>query len=157
MQALLDAEDSELKFSLPALDLKTCTSGVRQGDNIDFRNSCDEMDQLLRKLRSYVSHVHPQLETHYKAVERKEVLRARVGHLRHALSNEGLELFPDFLQRKALLHSLNYVDSQDVVCLKGRVACEVNPCESLIVTELLFSGALNELEPAEIVAALRYV
>merc|ERR1712226_1273580 len=40
------------------------------------------------------------------------------------------------------------------VCVKGRVACEVNTCEELIATEMVFEGVLNELEPAEIVAAL---
>jgi len=33
-------------------------------------------------------------------------------------------------------------------------ACEVNTCEELIVTEMVFEGILNDLEPTEIVAAL---
>lgn len=49
---------------------------------------------------------------------------------------------------------LGYIDENDTVCLKGRVACEVNTCESLIVTEMVFEGMLNELEPTEIVALL---
>jgi antiviral helicase SKI2 len=53
-----------------------------------------------------------------------------------------------------MLQSLGYVDENDTVCLKGRVACEVNTCEGLIVTEMVFGGMLNELEPPEIVAAL---
>ena len=74
--------------------------------------------------------------------------------LNHLLSNESLELFPDFLQRKAVLRSLGYIDENEAVCVKGRVACEVNTCEELIVTEMVFEGILNELEPPEIVAAL---
>ena len=144
----------ESTLSLPLLDLKTCTSGVRQGDNIDFRDGCEQMDNLLSDLRNHVSHLHPKLVTSYTAVERKELLRSKVTKLKHALSNEGLELFPDFLQRKRLLRTLGYIDDRDVVCLKGRVACEVNTCEELIVTELIFCGILNDLEPAEIVAAL---
>ena len=38
--------------------------------------------------------------------------------------------------------------------VKGRVACECNTCDELIVTELVFEGILNDLEPPEIVAAL---
>lgn len=49
---------------------------------------------------------------------------------------------------------LGYIDEGDTVCLKGRVACEVNTCESLIVTEMVFDGLLNELEPTEIVGEL---
>jgi len=46
------------------------------------------------------------------------------------------------------------VDENDTVKVKGRVACECNTCEELIVTEIVFEGILNDLEPAEIVAAL---
>ena len=112
------------------------------------------MDSLILQLRSNSSHLHPLLIRSYTSIERKELLRSRLVKLQHALSNEGLELFPDFLQRKSLLRSLGYIDERDVVCLKGRVACEVNTCEELIVTELIFCGILNDLEPAEIVAAL---
>ena len=52
------------------------------------------------------------------------------------------------------MKTLNYVDEDDTVKVKGRVACECNTCEELIVTEMVFEGVLNELEPAEIVAAL---
>ena len=143
-----------MDFSLQSIDLRVCTQGVKIGDNIDFRNECDKMDLLYHQRRSFLSHLHPQLVSSYSTVERKEILRSRVEKLRHALSSEGLELFPDFLQRKSLLRKLGYINEHDVVCLKGRVACEVNTCEELIVTELVFCGALNNLDPAEIVAAL---
>ena len=74
--------------------------------------------------------------------------------LRHLLSNESLALFPDFLQRKAVLRKLGYVDENETVCIKGRVACEVQTCDELIATELVFEGILNDLDPEEIVAVL---
>jgi len=49
---------------------------------------------------------------------------------------------------------LQYIDQDRIVQLKGRVACEINTCESLIVTELIFENVLTNLEPAEIVALL---
>jgi antiviral helicase SKI2 len=58
------------------------------------------------------------------------------------------------LQRKSVLKTLNYIDENDTVKVKGRVACECNTCDELIVTELVFEGILNDLEPPEIVAAL---
>jgi antiviral helicase SKI2 len=74
--------------------------------------------------------------------------------LRHLLSNESLQLFPDFLQRKSMLLTSGYIDDNETVCVKGRVACEVNTCDELIVTEMVLEGILNDLEPPEIVAAL---
>jgi antiviral helicase SKI2 len=58
------------------------------------------------------------------------------------------------LQRKAVLKTLGYLDENEAVAVKGRVACEVNTCEELIVTEMVFEGVLNDLDPPEIVAAL---
>lgn len=152
---LIEAEEREAKSSLDVLDLRDCAKGVQQGsDMLEFRSACDEMETHVSIMREFASHQHPSLEKHYATVERKETLRLKVGTLRHKLSNESLQLFPDFLQRKALLHTLGYVDENDTVCVKGRVACETNTCDELIVTEMVFEGILNELEPAEIAAAL---
>ena len=38
--------------------------------------------------------------------------------------------------------------------LKGRAACEVDAADELVATELLFNGALNELDKHQLVALL---
>lgn len=155
MTCLINAEKVELKAGLDLLDLRECAKGMHKGDSaMEFGSACARLDREVTLARQFRSHYHPNLESHYLTVDRKETLRSRVMSLRHLLSNESLQLFPDFEMRKAMLQSLGYVDENDTVCLKGRVACEVNTCESLIVTEMVFEGMLNELEPAEIVAAL---
>lgn len=40
------------------------------------------------------------------------------------------------------------------VSLKGRVACEMNTCDELIATELLFFNVLEPLNPPEVAALL---
>lgn len=155
MSYLVDAEKTENNSGLGMLDLKDCAKTMHQGNSaIEFGSACARLESEVASARQYQSHYHPSIESHYVIVERKETLRSRVKILRHLLSNESLQLFPDFEMRKAMLQSLGYVDENDTVCLKGRVACEVNTCEGLIVTEMLFGGMLNELEPPEIVAAL---
>jgi superfamily II RNA helicase len=54
----------------------------------------------------------------------------------------------------AVLRQLGYLNKDDVVQLKGRVACEVNTCEELLLTELIFDNVLEPLEPAEIAGLL---
>mmetsp|Transcript_6609 Transcript_6609/g.14301 ORF Transcript_6609/g.14301 Transcript_6609/m.14301 type:complete len:1541 (-) Transcript_6609:94-4716(-) len=155
MSYLVDAESIESKSGIDILDLRECAKNMHQGNSVmEFGNAFTRMERDVGIMRQFRSHYHPNLERHYLIVERKESLRSRVKMLRHLLSNESLALFPDFLQRKACLQTMGYVDENDTVCLKGRVACEVNTCEGLIVTEMVFAGILNELEPAEIVAAL---
>lgn len=43
-----------------------------------------------------------------------------------ALSDQNLELLPDYEQRIAVLKDLQFIDENQTVQLKGRVACEVN-------------------------------
>ena len=155
MSYLVNAETTELNSGLDLLDLRECAKSMHQGNSaMEFGSAFDRLERDVAFIRQFRSHYHPNLESHYVVIDRKEMLRSRVDTLSHLLSNESLQLFPDFLQRKRLLQSLGYIDENDTVCLKGRVACEVNTCEGLIVSEMVFEGMLNELEPAEIVAAL---
>ncbi len=155
MSYLVNAEKAELDSGLSLLDLRDCAKNMHQANSaIEFGSAFDRLQHDVAFTRQFRSHYHPSLESHYVIVDRKETLRSRVKILRHLLSNESLQLFPDFEMRKAMLQSLGYVDENDTVCLKGRVACEVNTCEGLIVTEMVFGGMLNELEPPEIVALL---
>ena len=42
------------------------------------------------------------------------------------LSDQNLELIPDYEQRIAVLQELKFIDDNSTVLLKGRVACEVS-------------------------------
>ena len=71
-------------------------------------------------------------------------------------SNESLALFPDFQQRLIILKKLGYVENNtnNTVTLKGKVACELNTCDELIATEMLFKNVLESLNPPECAALL---
>lgn len=45
-----------------------------------------------------------------------------------ALSDQNLELLPDYEQRVDVLKDLRHIDENQTVLLKGRVACEVGWC-----------------------------
>ena len=64
-----------------------------------------------------------------------------------------LPLFLSFLQVE-VLKALNFVDDQQVVQLKGRVACEMNSADELLATECLMDNQLEQLTAAEAVALL---
>lgn len=49
----------------------------------------------------------------------------QVRSLAHRLSDESLELLPEYNARLAVLTKLKYLDDNGTVLLKGRVACEV--------------------------------
>lgn len=49
---------------------------------------------------------------------------------------------------------LGYSDAADVIELKGRVACEISSGDELLLTELIFNGAFNDLTVEQLVALL---
>lgn len=150
---LLKVEKAELRdMDLPLLEISNYVK--RGADVVRYRQLCDRIGDLVVLMRSFSTHRHPSLEHWYTKIERRDILLERVATLQHLLSNESLQLFPDYLQRKAVLRKLGYVEANETVCIKGRVACEVNTCEELIATEMVFEGVLNDLLPEEIAAVL---
>mmetsp|Transcript_11541 Transcript_11541/g.24465 ORF Transcript_11541/g.24465 Transcript_11541/m.24465 type:complete len:491 (+) Transcript_11541:1-1473(+) len=152
IELLIGLEKDEMSAGIPLLNMMDCLK--RGSDVVELRNRGSLIDELVVQLRSCQSHRQSTLVKYYTLLERIHTLEERVKSLSHLLSNEALQLFPDFLHRKAVLKTLGYLDESEAVAVKGRVACEVNTCEELIVTEMVFEGILNELDPTEIVAAL---
>lgn len=87
-------------------------------------------------------------------VDKMSKLKDYVTRLTRELSNDSLSLFPDFQQRLKVLKRLGYISEDGVVQVKGRVACEINTCEEIVLTEMIFENVLANLEPEEIVAVL---
>ena len=50
------------------------------------------------------------------------------------------------------MYRLGHTTQENVIDLKGRVACEVSTCDELLATELMFSGVFNDLTPEQTVA-----
>ena len=55
---------------------------------------------------------------------------------------------------KRVLRRLGYIDDADVVQEKGRVACEINSADELLITELIYDGVFIDLDPKQCVALL---
>ena len=49
---------------------------------------------------------------------------------------------------------LGYASAADVIEMKGRVACEISSGDELLLTELIFNGAFNDLSVEQAVALL---
>ncbi|KAG0272234.1 ATP-dependent RNA helicase mtr4 [Linnemannia exigua] len=56
--------------------------------------------------------------------------------------------------RKRVLRRLAFTTATDVAVVKGRVACEINTADGLLLTELIFNGTFRELTVEQIVAMM---
>jgi antiviral helicase SKI2 len=60
--------------------------------------------------------------------------------LKLALSDQNLELLPDYEQRVAVLKELQYIDETSTVLLKGRVACEASRLLVSLIRDILLTN-----------------
>jgi antiviral helicase SKI2 len=123
-------------------------------DELDFYDHYQEWAKHSALMESSACNQCPKLDAHFEKAEKKFRLKQRVSSLRWALSEDNVEMIGDFKQRVAVLQDLKYISSERAVQLKGRVACEINTCESLIATEMIFENVITPLTPEESVAIL---
>eukprot|EP00808_Paulinella_micropora_P031003 g78639.t1 len=110
--------------------------------------------QVSKQLSASVCHSCPNLNDHLDVLTTKSQLNERLSLLQRTLSDDNVELIADFNLRLVVLEKLNYIASDRTVQLKGRVACECDTCDSIIMTEIIFENILKDLQPDEIVALL---
>jgi antiviral helicase SKI2 len=68
------------------------------------------------------------------------------------LSKHNIEFMQDYQNKLKLLRVLNFIDDKNCLLIKGKVAREISGGRIILLTEMLFSGKLRDLEPEEFVA-----
>jgi ATP-dependent RNA helicase DOB1 len=100
-------------------------------------------------------HAAPDRDARFAAYRQKVELEARCRALRERIRRcRALSMRDTLKAMKRVLRRLGHVDAQHVVQVKGRVACEVNTADELLVTELIFNGVFNALDAAQAAALL---
>ena len=121
---------------------------------IELRDAIVEVKQLATQAQSTHAEDIPNFVQLYAHRHEEYLLEQRLLDLKHQISNQNLELLPDYEQRISVLHDLGFIDATHAVTLKGRVACEINSAHELILSELILENALSEFTCEEIVAML---
>ena len=60
------------------------------------------------------------------------LIKENISQLRQLMSDQNLQLLPDYEQRIAVLKDLGFIDEKSRVELKGKVACEVSCLETYV-------------------------
>lgn len=120
----------------------------------DFQELLRTRNILTKQLESRNCTQCDDFDDHYLTVHGEKVLRANIANLKMAISDQNLELIPDYEQRIEVLKSLKFIDENSTVLLKGRVACEINSANELVLTELILENTLANYDPEEVVALL---
>ncbi|KAF1947736.1 antiviral helicase [Clathrospora elynae] len=96
----------------------------------------------------------PNFLKHFAMEHDQWLIKENILALRQLMSDQNLQLLPDYEQRIQVLKDLGFVDEGSRVELKGKVACEIHSADELVLTELVLENVLAEYEPEEIVALL---
>jgi antiviral helicase SKI2 len=91
---------------------------------------------------------------HFAMAHDQWIIRDKIDSIRQLMSDQNLQLLPDYEQRICVLKELGFIDEQTRVELKGKVACEIHSADELVLTELVLENVLADYEPEEIVALL---
>ncbi|KAI9651861.1 MAG: hypothetical protein M1831_007526 [Alyxoria varia] len=90
----------------------------------------------------------PDFVKHFGMRHDEWLIKENISQLRQLMSDQNLQLLPDYEQRISVLKDLGFIDQTTRVELKGKVACEINTTDSLTLTELLLDNVLSPLDPA---------
>ncbi|KAF7784214.1 hypothetical protein Agabi119p4_379 [Agaricus bisporus var. burnettii] len=121
---------------------------------LDFQETQRQRDLVRERNIARACLRCPDFSSHYAIIHGEKILRANIAHLKLAISDQNLELIPDYEQRIEVLKDLKFIDENSTVLLKGRVACEINSANELVLTELILENTLANYEPEEVVALL---
>ncbi|EME29307.1 ATP-dependent RNA helicase [Galdieria sulphuraria] len=92
--------------------------------------------------------------TAMKMFELYHELEWKLAKIRWALSDDSLQLMPDYNLRVEVLKKLGFINEEHIIQLKGRAACELNICDCVLATEVIFENVLNPLDSCECAAFL---
>jgi len=107
------------------------------------------------KLNPYYFKSSKRAQEAFLQYESKKNIEAEVTRLERLLEGANEVIMKDELKAmKRVLRRLEFVDADNVVQAKGRVGCEINAADELLITELFFCGVFNDLTAAQIASLL---
>ncbi|KAM7478206.1 hypothetical protein LguiA_026419 [Lonicera macranthoides] len=120
-----------------------------------YRKTVRRIEALENLFEKHEIAKSPLIEQKLKVLHKKKELKAKIKAIKRAMKMTTVLAFKDELKaRKRVLRRLGYVTSDDVVELKGKVACEISSADELTLTELVFSGVLKEIKVEEMISLL---
>ncbi|KAF9935196.1 ATP-dependent RNA helicase mtr4 [Linnemannia zychae] len=96
-------------------------------------------------------HNRAKYERFLEKMEARSKIRSLKAKFRKAVAVTQMTELKD---RKRVLRRLEFTTSTDVIETKGRVACEINTADGLLLTELIFNGTFREITVEQTVALM---
>lgn len=145
--------DEEVRIILKIAQKFRESTSEKQG-SLRVHQHVLERNNIQKEISAYQSLNCPDLAEHFLPKYKAFMIERDIKELYHLMSDQNLNLLPDYEKRLAVLKDAGFIDQNHNVSLKGRVACEINSGYELVITELILDNFLGDFEPEEIVALL---
>ncbi|KMQ86593.1 superkiller viralicidic activity 2-like 2 protein [Lasius niger] len=120
-----------------------------------FKDIVKKIEVLEKRLYAHPLHKDPDVNVLYEQFLHKEELAVQLKQAKEEFKQAKSILQMDELKcRKRVLRRMAYCTSADIIELKGRVACELNGADELLMTEMIFNGLFNALSVPQMVALI---
>lgn len=124
-------------------------------DDEEFKRLLKKIEVLEAKLYSNPLAQSVRLKELYEKYSKKLALSNDIKQLKNKINDaQAVIQLDDLRRRKRVLRRLGFCTPNDIIELKGRVACEISSGDELLLTELIFNGNFNELTPEQAAALL---
>ncbi len=122
----------------------------KKEDSIRYNNYKLKFDDLFKQNYT-IGFPFDKME--YKLCKQRVKLRYLIQDLHYSISDKTLYLMPDYEKKLTVLQTLNYINENNMLLLKGKICKEINTCNELLLTECLVDGMFHGLS-SPIVTAL---
>ncbi|EXJ58711.1 hypothetical protein A1O7_06140 [Cladophialophora yegresii CBS 114405] len=120
-----------------------------------FRELLRKIEIMESRLVANPLHHSPRLEGLYNQYADKMVLTTKIRNLKKQIQDaHAITQLEELKCRKRVLRRLQFINEDEVVQLKARVACEISTGDELMLSELLFNRFFNDLTPEQTAAVM---
>lgn len=131
----------------PITDMKIKSSALK-----DIIKKIESLEQRLFANPHHNSTDIPELFNEHC---RRRDMEQEIEELKRQVRLAGQIVLKDDLKKMMrVLRRIGCTDQDNVIQAKGRVACEISTSNELLLTEMMFNGDFNDLEPEQVVALL---
>merc|ERR1740128_1211055 len=121
----------------------------------EFKETVKKIKTFEKRLQKHPLHGSPGLPSLIEQYKAKSTVMSELIAAKHHLKKSKSLLQMDELKcMKRVLRRLGYCSTADGIEIKGRIACELSSADELLLTEMMFNGLFNPLNPPQVAAIL---
>ncbi|KAK9451642.1 rRNA-processing arch domain-containing protein [Limtongia smithiae] len=120
-----------------------------------FTTLLKKIETLSSKLNANPLSASSKIDDLYKEYTTKIDLQTDIRAMQSRIEKaHSIMQLDELKHRKRVLRRLGFISENDIIQVKGRVACEISSGDELMLTEMIFNGVFNDLTSEQCAALL---